>query len=80
MSSDFKMLADMLNLSPYQSKALSDGRDVYDIGRLAVRGGVVFAPISPRGIFSRATKMLLGPQVDIIGRDQIIGRAQRVHY
>lgn len=80
MSSDFKMLADMLNLSPYQTQTLAAGRDVYDIGRLAVREGIVLAPVCPRGIFSRATKILLGPQVDIIGRDRIIGRAQRIRY
>ena len=80
MSSDFEMLADILKLSPYQSRTLAAGKNRYDIGRLAVRGGILFAPVAPRGIFSRATKMLLGARVDIIGRDQIISRDQRIRY
>lgn len=80
MTSDFQNLAQMLNLSPYQSAQLAAARDRYDIGRLAVKEGVVFAPVSPRGIFERATKMLFGARVDIIGRDEIISRGQRVRY
>ena len=68
MENGFDILAYTLNLSPKQRRQLFAEPDKYDISRLAVRDGVLYAPRKSRGVFGTLRKMIFGSRVDLIGR------------
>lgn len=68
MEQDFDILVYTLNLTQKQRRALFDNPDKYDLSRLAVRDGVLYAPRKPVGVFSAMRKMIFGPRVDLIER------------
>lgn len=68
MENNFDVLAYTLNLSPNQRRQLFDEPDKYDISRLAVRDGVLYAPRKSHGIFGAVRKMIFGPRIDLIKR------------
>lgn len=71
--SDIEKLIYTLNLSPYQAREIYLHRDEYDIGRLEMRGDVLFAP-HRNGLLSR---VLNGASGDIIGRNRVFLRGAR---
>lgn len=70
---DIENLIYTLNLSPFQARQIYLHRDRYDMGRLEVRGDVLFAP-AKRGFISR---MFRGASGDIIGRNRMFLRGAR---
>lgn len=68
MENNFDVLAYTLNLSPNQRRQLFADPDKYDISRLAVRDGVLYAPRRVRGAFGAFRKLIFGPRVDLIKR------------
>lgn len=68
MEQDFDILAYTLSLSPRQRRALFAEPDKYDLSRLAVRDGVLYATRKDCGIFGTIRKMIFGRRVDLIGR------------
>lgn len=72
---DIEKLIYTLNLSPFQARQIYMHRQEYDIGRLQMRGDVLFAP-RREGFISR---IMHGASGDIIGRNRMFLRgAQRV--
>ncbi len=75
---DIDMLAQNLNLSPYQRGVLRENYNEYDISRLVVRGGALYAPRrGKRAIFARARDIVLGRRADLIGVDKTLVRNRR---
>jgi len=70
---DIEKLVYTLNLSPFQARQIYLHRDTYDIGRLEMRGDVLFAP-QRRGFVSR---IICGASGDIIGRNRMFLRGAR---
>lgn len=70
---DIENLIYTLNLSPYQARQIYLHRDEYDIGRLQMRGNVLFAPHKNSFIW----RMLNGTSGDVIGRDRMFLRGAR---
>lgn len=68
MENNFDVLAYTLNLSPGQRRQLFDDPDKYDMSRLAVRDGVLYAPRRGRGVVGTVRKWIFGPRVDLIER------------
>ncbi len=68
METGFDILVYLLNLSENQARALRVNRDKYDLSRLAVRDGALYAPIKPRGIYANIRKIIFGPRTDVIDR------------
>lgn len=62
-----------LNLSPFQAREIYMHRDEYDIGRLEMRGDVLFAP--RRGGLMR--RILNSASGDVIGRERVFLRGAR---
>lgn len=70
---DIEKLIYTLNLSPFQARQIYMHRDEYDIGRLQVRGDVLFAP-RRAGMFDR---LFRGTTGDVIGRNRVFLRGAR---
>lgn len=70
---DIEKLIYTLKLSPFQARQIYMHRDEYDIGRLQMRGDVLFAPHRV-GFVSR---VLNGASGDIIGRNRMFLRGAR---
>lgn len=68
MENNFDVLAYTLNLSPNQRRQLFADPDKYDISRLVVRDGVLYAPQRARGALGAFRKLIFGPRVDLIRR------------
>lgn len=64
---DIEKLIYTLNLSPFQARQIYMNREEYDIGRLQMRGDVLFAP-RRIGFLSRVFN---GASGDVIGRNRV---------
>lgn len=68
MENGFDILAYTLNLSPNQRRQLFAEPGKYDMSRLAVRDGVLYAPRRGRGVVGVLRKLIFGPRIDLIER------------
>lgn len=68
MEQDFDILAYTLNLTPRQRRALFEHPGKYDLSRLAVRDGVLYAPRKNSGLIGAIRKTIFGARVDLIER------------
>lgn len=77
MYTKFDALAHNLNLNQYQLNKLKIHIDKYNIARLEKRGGVLYAPYVPHGLWGWIGKLLFGARADLIGPNKLLLRAQR---
>lgn len=77
MNPHLDKLSEMLNLSPYQKKALVAGQGKYNMARLVKRGGLLYAPYDAGGLMGMAADLLYGRRADLIGRNKTLLHAQR---
>ncbi len=74
---DIEKLSYYLNLTEFQSDMLRRGADKYDISRLVVRGGVLYAPHRVCALFERARCCVMGRMADLIGKDRVLMQNRR---
>ena len=60
------ILAYTLRLSPAQVHALRAGDDRYDMSRLAMRDGVLYAPLRAHGVWGAIKRFLFGAETEAI--------------
>ncbi len=77
MHENINKLAELLNLSPYQTNKLKDYCGRYNMSGLQQRGGVLYAPYLSRGMYGWVMRMLFGARADLIGKDKVLLRSQR---
>ena len=77
MYTKFDALAHNLNLSKYQSNKIKIHYDRYNVSRLEKRGGVLYAPYLPHGLWGWIEKLLFGARADLIGPNKLLLQAQR---
>lgn len=77
MNTHFDRLAQNLHLTPYQYETIKSNYDKYDMSGLIKRGGVVYIPRAPGGIFERIWRLVFGTPADLIGQNKILLRHQR---
>lgn len=72
-------LCQQLRLTPFQTYVLEQNAYKYNIGRLAKRGEIVYAPYVTNGNrwAAAAARVLLGPRADLIGPDKYLARGMR---
>ncbi len=77
MKQHINLLAQNLNLSPYQSNKLMTNYERYNMSRLEKRGGVLFAPYQSVGAWGWLIRKLFGTRADLIGENKTLLQAQR---
>ncbi len=77
MHDNINKIAQLLNLTMYQSNRLKCNWERYDMTGLQKRGGVLYAPYVVNGLVGRIWAMVIGKRADLIGPDRILLRAQR---
>ncbi|MBD5391415.1 hypothetical protein HDR66_01260 [bacterium] len=74
MDSGFDTLSTALGLSPYQATILRRAKNRYDISRLAVCDGVVYAPHATRGAADFFRKIFGTRRCDAVAKNKILAR------
>ncbi len=77
MHENINKLSEMLALNKYQAYKLRARCDMYNMGRLEKRGGVLYAPYATHGVWQCLCRLIFGRRADLIGQDKMLLQAQR---
>ena len=77
MHENINKIAQLLNLTMYQSNRLKRNCERYNMSGLQKRGGVLYAPYVVHGFWVRLGTVVFGGRADLIGPDKVLLRAQR---
>lgn len=70
-------LSKNLRLTQYQSDLLKNNTHKYNIGRIVKRGGIVYVPYTPHGLFAWIAKFIFGAHADLIAPHKTLIKKQR---